>query len=126
MSVQGSSGIADTRKIEFAQPTALNTAVIGKDQESGLSFFNAVSGNIMLRMVADYADGLDYEIDLVRDGKTTRMIEGSMLSSKLPGPIWYPFPYIVNPGIFQIQARQTKGALTALTVSIIYDHPLGQ
>lgn len=125
MSVQG-SGIADTRKITFAAPSGLDVAVIGKDTESGLSFFNAVSPNIILRMVASYASTVDYEIDLVRDGKTTRMIEGNMLSPTLPGPIWYPFPYLVNPGIFQIQARQTKGTPAALTLSVIYDHPLGQ
>lgn len=120
------SGIADTRQIDFAAPSGLNVAVIGKDSETGLQFFNAVSPNIMLRIVADYASTTDYEIDLVRDGKVTRMIPGRLLSSSLPGPIWYPFPYTVASGQFQIQARQTKGTAAALTIYITYDHPLGQ
>ena len=120
------SGIQDTRQVDFSTPSGLNVAVIGKDNESGLTFFNALSPNTIIRMVADFASTVDYEIDLVRDGKVTRTIQGFSLDKSLPGPIWVPFPYIVAPGQFQIQMRQTKGTAAALTLYVVYDHPLGQ
>ena len=120
------SGIQDTRQVDFSTPSALNVAVFGKDNETGLDFFNAVSANTMIRIVANIGSAVAYEIDLVRDGKVTRTIPGEFLSPTLPGPIWPPFPYLVNPGQFQIQIRQTKGTLAALSAFIVFDHPLGQ
>ena len=120
------SGIQDTRRVDFSAPSGLNVAVLGKDNESGLTFFNAVSPNTIIRMVAEYASTTDYEIDLVRDGKVTRTIQGFSLNPTAPGPIWVPFPYLVAPGQFQIQMRQLKGAAAALTLYVVYDHPLGQ
>lgn len=120
------SGIQDTRQVDFAAPSGLNVAVIGKDNESGLMFFNALSENLIIRMVADMASTVAYEIDLVRDGKVTRTIQNFSLNPLAPGPTWVPFPYIVAPGQFQIQARQTKGAPAALKLFVVYDHPLGQ
>ena len=120
------SGIQDVRQVDFSQPTALNVAVFGKDNETGLDFFNAVSANMMIRIIADIGSAVGYEIDLVKDGKVTRTIPGQFLSPTLPGPVWPPFPYVVAPGQFQVQIRQTKGALAALTAFIVFDHPLGQ
>lgn len=125
MSVQA-SGVQDTRQIDFAAPSALGAAVMGKDDETGLMFFNAVTPNTIIRMTATYPDTDDYEINLVRDGKVTRTIQGGFLDPKLPGPIWTPFPYLVAPGQFQIQMRQKKGTPAALTLYVVYDHPLGE
>ena len=63
------SGIQDTRQVDFSTPSALNVAVFGKDNETGLDFFNAVSANTMIRIVANIGSAVAYEIDLVRDGR---------------------------------------------------------
>ena len=120
------SGMQDVRQVDFAAPSGLNVVVIGKDNETGLEFQNAVTPNIIIRMMAVIASGLQYDISIVRDGKVVRTVQSPFVDPALPGPVWTPFPWELIAGQFQIQAAQTKGAAAALTLYVVYDHPLGQ
>lgn len=121
------SGRQDPRVVNFAVPTALDTPVIGTDQETGLSFFTALDVNMILRMIEDLAETstIQYVYDFIRDSKVVRTIPGNLMKSELPGPVWLPFPITVAPGMFLIQMRQLTGTLAARKVTIIYDHALG-
>lgn len=122
------STVQDTRQINFSAPTAINTPVLGKDAESGLEFFNALSLNAIIRMIYNAAASTGWEIDIIRDGKVIRTIPSDLTSATLPGPIWAGFPLGINPGLFQVQIRQTTGTLStnATIAYMVMDHPLGQ
>ena len=120
------SGMQDIRQIDFAAPSGLNVVVIGKDNETGLEFQNAVTPNLIIRMAATVASSVQYDVSIVRDGKVVRTVQSPFLSPTLPGPVWTPFPWELLAGQFQIQAAQTKGTAAALTLYVVYDHPLGQ
>ncbi len=122
------NGTADTRVIDFDAPTAINTPVLGVEQDTKLDFLQAVSPNVVIRAIEDQPQSAapQYEYDFLRDGKVVRTVPGSLMKAELPGPVWAPFPLTLAAGNFQIQMRQISGTLAGRKITIIFDHPLGQ
>ena len=116
-------GQSQTRIYDFAAPPALNTRVIGSDQETGESFFNVTTLNSILRIVlpsiTESQTALEYKIVIARDAVPIHTFHTPQLGRDLQ-VIPVVFPANLSPGQYQIYLYQTKGDPTAQTAMVTF------
>lgn len=119
-------GIAVEQLIDFAAPTALNTNVRGLDRDTGLTDFNLRQANSLLRAFLDLTleeNDRNYVIEFTINGFARRRFYSESLKSDQQ---FVPenFPQNFLPGQYQVQIRQTTGALAARTLLLKWQVPL--
>ena len=117
-------GSEESRDIDFAAPTALNTPVLGTDSQTGETFFTLATINSIIRGLEDLAQGdtRKYIYDVERDGYLIRRLRSDQVKNELQGPIWPGFPLNLSPAQYQIRMQQitTGGGLQARVLTLIW------
>jgi len=113
-------------QFNFAAPGALNTDVVGTDDDTGTNQFSPRNVNAItdITNVLDPAAGLTFALFVRRlAGARARLGAASNFLTTLVGTK-AGFPKGLAPGFFQLVEQQTLGALTAQQYSVTFAQPL--
>ena len=115
----------ETRRINFAAPSALNTEVLGNDSQTGQGFTLVGSQNMIMRAIVNLsATDVTGDLILKRDGKEVRRWPSSLLLSSQQGPVFPGFPLTVRPGQIQFYFEQSAGTAAAQSVDLVWARSL--
>jgi len=121
-------GAEETRVIQFVQPSALNTDVLGTDSQTAQDFFNLSSINSIIRAIEDQVQTATpkYTYRIERDGYLIRTLYSDLLKAESPGPVYPSFPLNLSPGQYQIRMQQiVQGTgLAARTLTLVWQKSL--
>ena len=104
---------------DFAAADNLNDPVIGVEQETQLESFSPNQANILMdaHLEVDPANGLRYKFFIKRaSGDQVFIGDQSTFRTNFPAQTRPQLPAGIRPGLFQLVAIQTAGALTATTL----------
>ena len=114
-------------QINFAAPAALNTDVVGVDQDTGVNFFQPRGPNTLLdvKHTADPAAGLLFTVFIRRQQLSRARIgtTGDFLVA-FNGRIRPNMPKAIRAGFYQWVEQQNAGALTLQNYIITLAAPL--
>ena len=111
----------------FAAATALDKAVLGVEQETQLKSFSPNQANILMdaHLEVDPADGLRYQFFVKRaSGDQVFIGDQSTFRTNFPAQTRPQMPLGFRPGLFQLVAVQTAGALTPITLLTTFQRAL--
>lgn len=114
-------------QINFAAPGALNTDVVGVDQDTGINFFTPLRNNIItdVEHTLDPAAGLVFTLFTRRTNfRRTALGRSGNFNTTFDGEIRSGFPKALGAGFFQFVEQQQAGALTAQNYVVTTIRPL--
>ncbi len=125
-----SSYESDTKRsyiYNFAAPAAVGGEVIGVEEATGLNALTPINDIDLLDafISSAAAAGVELRFFLRKPGKNDTLIgdqnrlRPSVNVERRPG-----YPLGLAPGLFQIVMRQTAGALSAQTLTLVFDSDL--
>lgn len=114
-------------QINFAAAGALNTDVVGTDNDTGINFFTPLRQNLItdIQHDLDPAAGLTYTLFTRRTNfRRTRLGSSANFLTTFNGEVRSGFPKALGAGFFQFVNQQNAGALTAQNYIVTTIRPL--
>ena len=126
-SAQNAGLMQRTYSWKFAAAANLNDPVLGVEQETTLDAFSPNQPNILVdaHLEVDHAATIRYKFYIRRaDGSQIFIGDQSTFRANFPAQTRPQLPLGVRPGLFQLVAVQTAGALTETTLLTTFQRGL--